>query len=522
MNPARRRPGLHSVRARLLVWNVGVVALALAAMGALVSYTVRAKLLASVDRDLSERAARVGPPPPGFGPGGEPESPMGGGAGPRDPRDGADPFAPRPDFPPPGGGQQPRLPREADGTVSVRVPRIFNLRGEGRPPFRGVVLWDAEAFAESSRGAILLRTIVVDGEPARLLSQPEWPRNGLPPPPDAPPPAASRPGPGDRPIGVVQTLYPLAELNRSVDELNGSLLALIPVALLIAGIGGAWLTDRALRPVRGITQAAARIGADDLRRRLPLTGGDEFAELSGTINGMLERLQSAFEHMADLVERQRRFTADASHELKTPLTVIKANSSLSLATRPDRDGYDEAMREIDRSADAMSCLVGDLLLLARADESRAGRGRVEIPAAELLQRVRERCLRPGSAAIACRAGADTTLCANSAEMERVLLNLVRNALRYTPPEGQVTLTAALEGSDVCIEVADTGIGLAAEHLPHLCERFYRVDAARARAEGGSGLGLAICKSLVKANGGQLRIASRLGRGTTVTVTLPQM
>jgi signal transduction histidine kinase len=488
------------VRARLLLWNVGIVALVLAAMGSLISYTVRAKLMASVERDLREHAGRMRPPPPPVedGPDGDPNPPG----------------QPRP-------GPQPPFPREPDGSFSPRIPRAFNPDGIGRPPFQDKTVWDEDAFAQSLKGVEVFKTILVDGEPARLLSRPQWPRHdpaprpGQPPRPDDPLP----PRPDDHPMGVIQAIYPLAEINLSVAEMNATLLTLIPVGLILAAAGGAWLTDRALRPVRQISQTAASIGAADLRQRLPLTGGDEFAELAGTINGMLERLQGAFGRMEVLVEEQRRFTADASHELKTPLTVIKANSSLTLATQPDREGYHEAIVEIDRAANSMNHLVQDLLLLARADEAQAGRNRETLSAGEILRSIAERVRRPGYAEIRCQPiDESATLNVNRDELARVLTNLVENALRHTPMEGTITLSCRTDSGGVTLSVVDTGVGVAAEHLPHLCERFYRVDASRARVDGGSGLGLAICKSLTEANGGRMQIFSQPGQGVTVTLT----
>ncbi len=520
MRLARRRIGIHTVRARLLLWNVGVVALVLATMGGLISYTVRAKLMVSVERDLKDHADRVQPPPPPMndGPDGDP-----GFRGQDDFPGGRRPMQPQ--FP---GERRPapqlQFPRELDGTLSVRIPRAFNPDGAGRPPFQDKKVWDEEAFVQSLLGHEALKTITVDGDPVRLLSRPQWPRHGPPGRPDQPPQRYEDRlphGPNEKPIGVIQAIYPLAEINLSIDEMNATLLTLIPVALILAAAGGAWLTDRALRPVRQIAQTAASIGADDLRHRLPLTGGDEFAELAGTINGMLERLQTAFGRMEILVEQQRRFTADASHELKTPLTVIKANSSLTLATKPDRAGYHEAVEEIDRAANAMNHLVQDLLLLARADEAQAGRNREQVHVAELLRGIAERARRQGSAAIECEPCDEmATLSVNRDEMARVLSNLVENALRYTPPDGKITLSCKAGSGSLNLSVADSGVGIPAEHLPHLCERFYRVDASRARIEGGSGLGLAICKCLVEANDGRLLIASQVGRGTTVTISLP--
>ena len=300
---------------------------------------------------------------------------------PRDPSFAGDPRAQEPPFergPGPPVSQRPappQFPREPDGSLSIRIPRVFNPDDQGRPPFQDKAVWDKEAFEQSLQGREVFKMILVDGAPARLLSRPQWPRHGPTPRPGQPPPrfqaghaAASR-RPAPRRYSVI---YPLEEINLSVGEMNATLLTLIPVALALAAAGGAWLTERALRPVRQITQMAAGIGVDDLRKRLPLVGGDEFEELAGTINGMLERLHAAFTRMEVLVREQRRFTADASHELKTPLTVIKANSSLALATHPDLDGYRETVEEIDRAANGIDHLVQDLLLWRGRTRPRPG------------------------------------------------------------------------------------------------------------------------------------------------------
>ena len=168
----------------------------------------------------------------------------------------------------------------------------------------------------------------------------------------------------------------------------------------------------------------------------------------------------------------------------------------------------------------MNRLVQDLLLLARADEARAGLDRTTIPVAQLLREVAVSAGRPGYASIECDCAFESaTIRANRDELARVLTNLVENALRHTPPDGRITLACRAASGGISLLVTDTGVGIVAEHLPHLFERFYRIDTSRARVDGGSGLGLAICKSLVEANGGRLQVSSEVGRGTSVMVTL---
>ncbi|MBC8102831.1 MAG: HAMP domain-containing protein, partial [Cytophagales bacterium] len=277
-----------------------------------------------------------------------------------------------------------------------------------------------------------------------------------------------------------------------------------------------------LRRVRRLAQSAAGIGAGGFSERLPVVGGDEFADLARTFNDLLSRLETAFRQQTRLVEQQRRFTADASHELKTPLTIIKGNTSFALAEGGEEATYRQSLQEIDRAADTMSHLVGDLLLLARSDEGQLGRGRVDLPLREILERSLAQATRKGTATPVRLASADADLrvMGNEAELISLFGNLLDNALRHTPSGGGVTLDAVQNGSQTVVTVADTGTGIAAKHLPHLGERFYRVDDARSRPDGGTGLGLSICRGIVEGHGGTITFQSQIGVGTTVLVTLP--
>jgi signal transduction histidine kinase len=179
------------------------------------------------------------------------------------------------------------------------------------------------------------------------------------------------------------------------------------------------------------------------------------------------------------------------------------------------------LQEIDRAADTMRQIVQDLLLLAHADAGQAGRERIELLVREVLERAIAQTARKDSAPVRLHISDETlAVPANEGELARLFSNLLDNARRATPPEGQITVTAAREADQIVMRVADTGIGIAPQHLPHLAERFYRIDTARARLDGGTGLGLSICKSIVDAHGGTLSFQSTPGKGTTVTVSLP--
>jgi signal transduction histidine kinase len=313
---------------------------------------------------------------------------------------------------------------------------------------------------------------------------------------------------------VFQTSESLVPLREEIKKLTRELIALIPASLLIAGLGGLLLTNRTLRPIQTITDATAEIQATDLSRRLPISGRDEFARLCQTLNEMFARLEDAF-------ERQSRFVADASHELKSPLTIIKGAAGLG---KNDKDATERSrllFTRIDDATDRTTRLVQSLLLLARTDAGALPLLVEPIRLSELCAEAQDeaRQLHPNSASIFRETG-DITLCGDRQLLRQLLFNLLDNALRYTPPDNKVTIRAEYQNNGVQITVQDTGCGIAPEHLPRLTERFYRADTGRSRKEGGTGLGLSICKSIVALHRGTLHMESSVGQGTTVTLWLP--
>src|SRR5262249_37324681 len=242
-----------------------------------------------------------------------------------------------------GGPQGPEVER----IIDIRRPRLLDLSGRAMAPFSDDGPWDPETFALAAGGGEGYSVVVIDNEPVRIFSVP-----------------LRRAG---QVQGVVQVAYPLSEQERLDNGMVRTVAMLIPLGLLVAALGGLFLTDRALRPVREVTQAAAQIGAEDLSRRLEVKGQDEFSELAATFNGMTARLETAFGRLREAYEQQRRFTSDASHELRTPLTAIKANTSLALCGERTPAEYREALQAADEAADLMGRIVQDLLLLARSD-----------------------------------------------------------------------------------------------------------------------------------------------------------
>ena len=525
--------GWHSVRVRLTLWNVLVLACVLGGFGAALCYSVQANQAAAIDRDLAARGRGLArrPPPEAGGfrfrlpgtPGGPDQMLMG----------------PTPDLPPldrrdegPGrvlrfGRRRPLVPRAPDDVgpapIETNNGRVREFRrplyfsAEGKPPemWADDLPWDRAAMSDALAGLERYSTVLIDGERVRVFTTPVRAEGAI--------------------VGSTQTAHPLGEQERLAESQIRTLLLLIPAALLVAGVGGLFLTNRALRPVREVTHAAAQIGAGDLSRRLRVEGKDELAELSSTFNGMIGRLEYAFRDLeganAELAqafrkleaayEEQRRFTGDASHELRTPLTRIKGSTSLALYGPHDADSYREALVVADEAADAMARIVQDLLLLARSDAGQLPVRRAAISLEEVLQRAVEGLRgEPGPAIILEPSICGVGISGDADHLVRLFGNLLENAVRHTPPEGRVTLSAEVIGDVVGVRVADTGEGIPPEHLPRVCERFYRVDAARTGGRGGTGLGLAICQSIVQAHEGTLAIESRLGEGTRVTVTLP--
>jgi heavy metal sensor kinase len=383
---------------------------------------------------------------------------------------------------------------EAERRAAFLRPRFLNLQGQvwGPPSARGP--WDPHTVADAIAGNERYSTISMMGEPIRVLSAPLYDRGQI--------------------VGAIQVAHDMAEYDRLWHGEITTLLALFPLSLLVAGIGGLFLTERALRPVHQVTHAAAQLGVEDLSRRLVVSGRDELAELAETFNGMIARLEAAF-------EQQRRFTADASHELRTPLARIKVTTSMALADDQSLDEYRTALQIADQAADAMDRLIQQLLLLARADSGQLPIERSRLNLGGVLQEAMAAVARAGSTPLTLDLPPQPIVIEGDADhLCRVFVNLIENSLRHTPADGQITLSPRVVGRTALVRVIDTGEGIPPEHLPHVGERFYRVDAARTRRTGGCGLGLAISQTILHAHGGHLSIESEVGRGTVVTVSLP--
>lgn len=318
-------------------------------------------------------------------------------------------------------------------------------------------------------------------------------------------------------VGVLQTGASREDSDEALRLLALALFIAVPLMLLVAGIAGYVLAGRALEPVARITSLADSIGGNDLSARLKLDlPDDELGRLASTFDAMLARIEDAF-------ERQRRFTGDAAHELRTPLSLMRSEVDLALARPRSPEEYRESLTEFDRDLQRLTGLVGTLLALARSDSGQLKLERSPVELADLVQVIADQYaesaevaqIRLSAQANRARAMVDEDL------LIQVLVNLVDNALTHTPIGGEITIASRADGGWVELEVRDTGSGIAPQHLGRIFDRFYRVDEGRARTYGGgNGLGLSISRAIVEAHGGTISVTSEVGTGTRVTVRLP--
>jgi len=309
---------------------------------------------------------------------------------------------------------------------------------------------------------------------------------------------------------------PTKAISQALSGLLRTLAIAVPLTMLLAGGGGVWLARRAFRPVDRMSQTAREIEATDLSRRLEVSTKDELGRLALTLNQMIQRLQKAF-------QRQREFTSDASHELRAPLAVIQAESTLALHKDRSVSDYRQSLETISQEVANMSRVIDQLLTLARADEGRERFACEEIDLGEVLRRLSV------DIGILCEEkGLEFNLNlidgvkvdGDAASLRQLFRNILDNAIRYTPPGGTISVSLTREGPMAVVADSDTGMGIPPEDMAHIFERFYRVDKARSRAQGGSGLGLAIAKYIAEAHHGNIEVTSKVGRGSTFTVRLP--
>ena len=297
-----------------------------------------------------------------------------------------------------------------------------------------------------------------------------------------------------------------------------AILIALPLILALAGLGGYALATRSLRPLGGMAEQARRITGSNLETRIEIhSPAEELAVLVTSFNELLSRLDQSFDTM-------RRFVADASHELRTPISVIRGEADVALSLERSPAEYRESLAVVLDEARRLSRLVDDLLNLARAD---AGHVTLQTHDFYLNELLAECCRNVQGLAhtrglgLECLPGNDLQFTGDEQLLRRLVINLLDNAIRYTPSGGKVTASLEATASSVQLRVSDTGIGIAPTDAARIFERFYRAGEARSRQDGGFGLGLAIVRWIAESHRGSVTCTSELGRGSTFTVTLPK-
>ena len=312
---------------------------------------------------------------------------------------------------------------------------------------------------------------------------------------------------------------PRDQIDSALQELLTSLLIGLPTVVLLAAASGYILVHRSLKPVEDIRATAAQITFGNLSKRLPVSASDDtLAQLSGTLNHMLARLENAY-------QQATRFSADASHELRTPLAIMRSELE-SLVQEP---GIAEALRErlgsLLEETEHLSRITEQLMTIARLDAGEARAESVTVDLSELVRNTAEQMQLLAiekQLSITIKADIRVNVRGDKTRLRQVIVNLLGNAIKYTPNGGSIELKVESKAHTACLTVRDSGIGIHAESLPYVFERFYRADKVRSREEKGTGLGLAIVRAIAHAHGGSVSIESTEGAGTTVTVELPQV
>ena len=321
----------------------------------------------------------------------------------------------------------------------------------------------------------------------------------------------------NRPVGTLQVAASLAVVEATQQTLLNVLVVGTVVAVALAAFGVSFVTYRSLAPLESVTQTALQITrADDLSRRIPYQGptDDEIGQLIEAFNQTLGRLENLF-------HTQRRFVADVGHELRTPLTVIKGNITLM---RRMGCSDEESLSSVEEEVDRLTRMVGDLLLLARAESGKLPLNRMVVELDTLLLEVlqQSQILAEGKLVLRLSNIDQALVCGDRDRLKQVLINLVSNAIKYTPAGGDVSASLSKDGDHAKVTIQDNGPGIPADDLPRIFERFYRIEKSRTRSADGKGfgLGLSIAYWIIKHHDGEIEVDSTEGEGTMFSVWLP--
>lgn len=319
-------------------------------------------------------------------------------------------------------------------------------------------------------------------------------------------------------LGWLRLARSLDTEEHALQRLLAILLFIVPFTLLVASGGGYFLAWKALAPIDRITRTAQDIGRGDISQRLGWRKtNDEIGRLASTFDEMLNRLEQSF-------KRQQQFTADASHELRTPIAVIRAQAEQALSKEHSAGEYLHALEIINQQSERMGDLVGQLLFLARSDAGEEALQKETFDLQQLVEisveEMKEKADSKGIELQYENHGNSLSFYGDQSRLIQLLSNLLDNAIKYTLPGGKVTVSAMQNKGNILLLVRDTGIGIPVEQQLHIFERFYRVDRSRSRIDGSTGLGLAICRQIAEAHGGCISVDSKPGNGSTFIVNFP--
>ncbi|MEK4743235.1 MULTISPECIES: sensor histidine kinase [unclassified Bacillus (in: firmicutes)] len=325
---------------------------------------------------------------------------------------------------------------------------------------------------------------------------------------------------GDEQVWV-RGIMTMNQLSSTMNTLIVVTLISFPLLILIAAVGGYFITQRAFRPVQQMSDSASEIGdGKDLSKRINLQGSskDEMYHLAQTFDKMFERLETSF-------ESEKQFTSDASHELRTPTSVIISQCEYALSQKNNSKEMEESLEVILRQSRKMSTLISQLLLLARVDQEKHNTFQFEcINMSELTEIVVEELslmVQEDSINITTHIEEDLFIKADQTLMMRLLMNLLTNAIAYSKANGTVNMQLFRDETNIIGKVSDNGIGISEQHIAKIWDRFYRVDAARTSSNNGNtGLGLSMVKWIIELHGGEITVESELGEGSTFTFKLP--
>jgi heavy metal sensor kinase len=470
---------VRTIRFKLTVWFVGILALVIFAISALLYFGLQRALIQSVDNNLHSAGIRSVAPA-------------------RNVPDLQVYSDQEPSYP--GLERYDQLRQLM--LLSNTPARLLALDGsllQSDALFPTGIDISAEQLLAANSGSARYETIVVRQDTFRLYTAPVRIN--------------------DTRVAIVQVVDTLNEQLATLASLRALLLWLIPISLLFAGIGGSLLAGGALAPMKRVRREVEKIiEKGDLSHRVSVgLPDDEVGRLARTFDQLLVRVDQA-------MERERQFTSDASHELRTPLTVLKGEISVALSRMRSAGEYRQTLSQLESTVDDMHQLVEDLLTLTRVANNRQALVKAPIDVCDLVSQVCERMQviadRQGVVLHSPTEPAGMVVMGDRIKLQRVFTNLVDNAVRYTPKGGRVDVAMRRENNTVLIDVRDTGRGIAPEHFPKLFQRFYRADSGRSRDVGGTGLGLALAQTIVKAHGGKITVSSKPGQGSCFTVLLP--